>query len=291
MSETDTQVVFVEEVTPEEVEGISITSLFDLPVAKLQIAQTSDVVKESWLERSMLEPTLAQNADGLWVLSVRRQGEHSKFEVPYIGSEIITADPELGLVVVLVGYHGSVTEKYGRLGYMTQKGQFYRYYRQQSSGAWEQVKWAKLNDALRLLIITTVEETGPKWARKPGKLADERKPPTKRTALTTYKVVRLIDGRYFSLYNPSVEYVLGQRMKELAKPKHGGGFYSYPTLEMGMEFLADCEVALPFGRDVETPQIALIECEVGGRIIDYGHKKSSTYLCPMRVLEIRDISN
>src|SRR6266568_3907264 len=280
MSDAEIQVVgFIEEVMPEEDRGVSITSLLDLPVAKLQIVQSSDVLKESWLQRPMLEPTLAQNADGLWVLSVRRQGEHSKFEVPYIGSEIILADAELGLVVVLIGYHGSETEKYGKLGYMTQKGQFYRYYRQQASGVWEQVKWAKLTDGLRLLIITTVEEQGPSWARKPGKLSDERKPPTKRTALTTYKVVRLIDGRYFSLYDPTIEYVLGERMKQIAKPKHGGGFYSYPTLEMGMEFLAGCEVELPFRRDVETPQIALLECSVGGRIINYGHKMSATYLC------------
>lgn len=241
MSETqETQIGFVEEVTPEEEQDISVTSLLDLPVAKLQIVQSSEVLKESWLQRSMLEPTLAQNADGLWVLSVRRQGEHSKFEVPYIGSEIIMADPELGLVVVLVGYHGSVTEKYGKLGYMTQKGQFYRYYRQEASGDWKQVKWASLTDGLRLLIINTIEEQGPAWARKPGKLAEERKPPTKHVTMTTYKVVRLINERYFSLYDPDVEYILGERLKEPAKKNHRGGFFSYPTLEKGMEYLANC---------------------------------------------------
>lgn len=290
MSETDTQVGFVEEVTPEEEQNVSITSLLDLPVAKLQIVQSSDVLKESWLERPMLEPTLAQNTDGLWILSVRRQGEHSKFEVPYIGSEIILADPELGLVVVLVGYHGSVTEKYGRLGYMTQKGQFYRYYRQESDGSWKQVKWAKLNDALRLFIILTVEESGPKWARKPGKLADERGTPTKPVTMTTYKVVRLINERYYSLYDPTVEYVLGERMKEPAKPKHGGGFYSYPTLEMGTTYLEDCIESIPFHGEIETPQLALLSVEIGGKLINYGHKMCSTYLRPLEVLEIRDLN-
>lgn len=267
----------------------SVASLLALPVANLQIVQASNVLNASWLNRKMLEPTLLQNADGLWVLTVRRQGEHSKFEVPYIGSEIVLADPELGLVVVLVGYHGSATEKYGRLGYMTQKGQFYRYYMQLSVGSWIQVEWRTLNDELRSLIISTVEEQGPKWAKTPGKLQSERKQPSKPVTMTSYKVVRLLDERYYSLYDPTVEYVLGARMKQPAKPKHGGGFYSYPTLEMGTEFLADCAECIPFHTDIATSQLALLECEIGGRMINYGHKMASTYLCPVRVLEVRTV--
>ena len=107
--------------------------------------------------------------------------------------------------------------------------------------------------------------------------------------MTSYKVVRLIDGRYFSLYNPDQEYVLGQRLKEPAKPGHGGGFYSYPTLEMGTEYLADCVTSIPFHREVATPQLALLEVEIGGKIINYGHKLASTYLCTLRVLEVRSV--
>jgi len=103
-------------------------------------------------------------------------------------------------------------------------------------------------------------------------------------------VVRLIDGRYYSLYDPTVEYVLGKRMKQLAKPKHGGGWFSYPTLEKGTEFLASCVGAMPFHVEVVTPMLALLECEIGGRIIDYGHKFASTYLCPVRVLEVCFVS-
>lgn len=282
----------MQELITETVENAStLAALLDLPVARLQIVQANDVVTAGWLDRSMLEPKLAQNADGLWVLTVRRQGEHSKFSMPYIGSEIILADPELGLVVVLIGYHGSQTEKYGRLGYMTQKGQFYRYYRQEATGDWVAVPWRLLNDEVRQLVITTAEEHGPAWARKPGKLQSERKPPTKPVALTSYKVVRLIDDRYYSLYDPTVEYVLGKRMKQPAKPKHGGGWFSYPTLEKGTSFLASCVEALPFHVEVVTPMLALLECEIGGRIIDYGHKFASTYLCPVRVLETRAVNN
>lgn len=266
-------------------------SLLDLPVAKLQIVQTSAVVTDHWLHRSMLEPTLAENADGLWVLAVRRQGTHGQFDVPYIGSEVILADAELGLVVVLVSYHGDAPEKYGKMGYLMQKGQFYRYYQQAADGTWGQVLWRQLNDALRSLIISTVQEQGPSWARSPGKLQAERNPPTKPAALTSYKVVRLIDGRYFSLYNPDQEYVLGERLKEIAKPGHGGGFFSYPTLEQGTAYLADCAISLPFCRErnARTFHLALLEVEIGGRIINYGHKLCSTYLRPVRVLEVRAV--
>ena len=273
-----------------EQESISASvSLLDLPVAKLQMVQASDVVTERWLDRSLLEPQLTHNADGLWVLTVRRQGAHSQFEVPYIGSEIILADAELGLVVVLVGYHGASAEKYGKRGYFTQKGQFYRYFQQAADGTWSQVPWRDLGDELRTLIKSAVQAQGPSWARSPGKLQSERNPPTKPVTLTSYEVVRLIDERYFSLYNPEQEYVLGQRVKEPVKPKHGGGFYSYPTMEMGTEYLAGCVVSIPFYRDVVTPQLALLECEIGGKILSYGHKLASTYLLPVRVLEVREV--
>lgn len=206
-------------------------ALLDLPVAKLQLVQAGDVVKDQWLHRALLEPQLVHNADGLWMLTVRRQGEHSRFEVPYIGSEIILADAELGLVVVLVGWHGTTPEKYGRLGYLLPKGQFYRYYQQATDGTWSQVLWRQLNDALRALILDAVKEHAPDWARSPGKLQAERKPPAKPVTMTSYKVVRVIDGRYFSLYNPEQEYVLGQRHKEPAKPKHGADSTRIPRLK------------------------------------------------------------
>lgn len=275
----------------QETETMVAVQVCDLPMAKLQIVQAGDAIRADWLNRAMLEPNLMCNADGLWVLTVRRQGKHSEFDVPYIGSEIILADAELGLVVVLVGYHGSATEKYGKLGYMTQKGQFYRYYRQEASGEWAAVPWRLLNDEIRQLVITTVEEHGPAWAKKPGKLQAERNPPTKPVTMTSYKVVRLIDGQYFSLYDPTVEYKIGERVKQPAKPHHGGGFYSYPTTEMGAEYLTSCVRSLPFDRDIATPQLALLECEIGGKIINYGHKMASTYLCPIRVLEVRAVES
>lgn len=270
---------------PEQV-IVPAISVLGLPVARLQIMQASDLMREGWPDRSDVEPTLAQNADGLWVLTVRRQGEHGKFDVPYITSEILLADAEMGFVVVLVAYHG--TETWGRKrDKRVMKGQFYRFYRQQESGDWQRLVWRKLNDELRRFILDLEKPT---WARQPGKLQAERKPPAKRVEMTSYKVVRVIDGRYFSLYNPEQEYILGQRVKQPAKPGHGGGFFSYPTVENGQDYLAGCARTMPFHSEVETPALALLECEIGGRIIHYGHKMASTYLCPVRVLEVRNLN-
>lgn len=101
--------------------------------------------------------------------------------------------------------------------------------------------------------------------------------------------MQVIDGHYFSLYDPTQEYVLGQRLKQPAKPKHGGGFYSYPTVEQGTEYLVDCMVSIPFHGEVAMPQLALLECKIGGKIINYGHKLASTCLRPVRVLEVREV--
>lgn len=276
-------VIDAQEQKPEECAPISV---LDMPVARLQIVQTSELVRDGWPNRPDVEPTLVQNADGLWLLTVRRQGEHGKFDVPYIGTEILLADPEMGLIVCLVSYHG--TETYGPKKYRrVTKGQFYRYYQQQASGDWEQLVWQQLCDETRQLVLNL---SRPEWARKPGKLSSERKPPAKMVEMTSYKVVRLIDGRYYSLYDPSVEYVIGQRMRQAAKPGHAGGYFSYPTQETGEEYLAGCARSMPFHEDVATPALALVECEIGGRIINYGHKMASTYLCPVRVLEVRSLS-
>lgn len=265
-----------------------LPTLTTLPLARLQIVQAGEISRDGWPYRQDVEPKLEQNADGLWLLSVRRQGEHGKFEVPYIGTEVLLADAEMGMVVCLIGYHG--TEAYGRKRdkHVT-SGQFYRYYQQQPSGGWQQVRWRAFNDELRALILETVEEKAPEWARKPGKLSADRKPPAKQIVMTSYKVVRLIDGRYFSLYQPDQEYILGERVSQPAKPGHKGGFFSYPTLEEGTAYLTGCAKRIPFHDDVETPALTLLEVEIGGKIIHYGHKIASTYLRPVRVLEVREI--
>jgi hypothetical protein len=266
------------------IEASPAISLLDLPVAKLQLMQAGDVLADIW-KREQAEPKLSQNADGLWLLTIRRQGEHGKFETPYIGTEILLADTEMGLVVVLCAYHSTDTYKISRRERVAWKGQFYRYYRQEPSGDWQQLIWQQLNDETRRMVLNLPR---PEWARAPGKLSSQRKPPAKMIERISYKVVRVIDGRYYSLWRPDVEYVIGQRMKQAAKPGHASGYFSWPTQEAGQEYLAGCSHLLSRG-NVVTPALALIECEIGGRTIDYGNKLCSTYLMPVRVMEVRSL--
>jgi hypothetical protein len=270
----------------EEATVVPVIPVLEMPVARLQIVQTSEIVQEGWPGRPDVEPVLSQNRDGLWMLTIRRQGEHGKFDVPYIGTEILLADAEMGLIVALIGYHG--TETWGRSrDKRVPKGQFYRFYQQEETGDWQQVVWRQLDDATRQLVLDLEKPT---WARQPGKLSTERKLPAKRVEMISYKVVRVIDGRYYSLYRPDVEYVLGERLKQPAKPGHEGGYFSYPTTEMGENYLASCVQSIPFHPEILTPALALLECEIGGRVISYGHKMASTYLRPLRVLEIRNLN-
>ncbi len=274
-----------ETVVEEAPEAVPAISLLDLPVAKLQIVQSGGTLADIW-KREQVEPKLTQNADGLWLVTIRQQGEHGKFDVPYIGTEILLADPEMGLVVALCAYHSTDTYKISRRERVAWKGQFWRFYQQQSTGAWQQLVWQRLDDATRQMVLDLPR---PEWARVPGKLSSQRKPPAKMVEQISYKVVRLVNGRYFSLYNPEVEYVIGQRMKQAARPGHESGWFSYPTIEQGTSYLEICMRGIPFHSEVETPMLALLEVEIGGRIISYGHKLCSTYLMPVRVVEVREL--
>jgi len=269
----------------ETIEAVEAVPVLDMPLARLQIVQADQEICDGWPRRSDVEPVLAQNADGLWLLTIRRQGKHGTFALPYIGTEILLADAEAGFLVVLTGYHG--TEAVGRRGDKhLVKGQFYRFYRQEASGEWRRFVWRELGDEVRQMVLDLPR---PEWARAPGKLSTERKPPAKAVERISYKVVRVIGGRYYSLYQPDVEYVIGQRMKQAAKPCHSGGYFSWPTQADGEDFLEGCVRSMPFPHIIKTPAVALVECEIGGRIIDYGHKLCSTYLCLVRVLEVRDL--
>jgi hypothetical protein len=282
MSELELELVEQDETLQEEA---LVLCLLDLPAASLQIMLAGDIQPDVW-ERSQVEPKLAQNADGMWMLTVRRQGQYKSFDMAYIDSQVLYADGEMGLVVVLCAFHSVATYRIARKQEIAWKGQFYRYYRQETDGAWKQVIWRDLCDETRALILGLER---PEWARVPGKLRSDRSKPTSPTALTSYKVVRVIEGRYYSLYDPSVEYVLGQRVMQKAQRKHQGGYFSYRDQEDAIDYLERCLRRMPFHPFHATPALALVECEIGGKIIDYVHKLCSTYLTPVKVLDVREV--
>lgn len=91
-----------------------------------------------------------------------------------------------------------------------------------------------------------------------------------RRVLIAYKVIRVINGRYYSLIDGKregkrVEYVINREMREEARPNHGGGFYVHVAnnvmhifdkfksgdlispINTGVDYgIIECEVAPPF---------------------------------------------
>jgi hypothetical protein len=263
----------------QQAHGVSI---IDLPTTTFQVVQSSDIVTDEWLTRADVEPHLEQNQEGVFILSIINQGEFGMFEVPYIFHQLVHADESL--VVVLVAYHG--TEPYGRKSNKrVTKGQFWRYYQCDDNGVWCQVIWKQLNESERQIVLAAKEEKSPAWAKVPGKLqAEYGKPGKAQTRTMSYKIVRVIDGRYYSIYKPDEEYELGKMKVQQAKPKHRGGYFSYPDAELIMRVFEEKHL-FSYRYYTEPMTVALLECEIGGRMIEYNNGKwASTYLRPLRVL-------
>lgn len=102
--------------------------------------------------------------------------------------------------------------------------------------------------------------------------------------LFTYKAVAYRDDRYWSLYDPKVEYRIGKRLVQAVKADHQGGFYSFASVNTLLYILDDGRL-IDRSRLRAVRQIAILECEISGRQIVYdGLKIASTYLKPRRVL-------
>lgn len=260
---------------------IEAASIESLRVVDFQIVESHEVITEEWPHRGDVEPALDQNAEGVFVLTVHNQGEHGKFEVPYIGSFVVHADDELA--VILTGYHG--TEPSGPKKHRhTARGQFYRFYQRIDEGTWQRVEWRRLDEKTREIALGAWKSNAPEWARCPGKLTAEYAKPTRRVKTTTYKIVRVIDERYYSVFDSRVEWIIGECRTEPARPKHRGGFFSYPDQARLLE-LFEKQRLFPLRCYREPITLALLECEISGKIIGYDNGKvASTHLRPLTVL-------
>lgn len=255
-------------------------------VVTLQAVSDMEPIRSDYPRRRDVEPGLSQNEEGIFILRLHNQGSHGTFEIPYINNQIVYADSEL--VAILVSYHG--TEAYGpKRDRCVSKGQFWRFYQKDDNGLWARVNWQQLEDASRTIILEAVAESTPAWAKKPGMLKSEHASP-KRVKTLAYKLVVVRDGRYFSVYKPDEEYVLGELKQQAAKSGHRAGYYSYPDHERVLRLFHDKRL-FPYCSYRETMTLALLECEIGGKIIEYQHGKwASTFLRPLRVLSTLEYS-
>src|SRR6266699_6332119 len=245
--------------------------LSDLVVTALEIVQSTDPVTDGYLTRSDVEPEVSMNQEGIFIIRLRNQGKYSEFDIPYIQSQVIYQCQNL--IAVLVAYHG--TEAYGRKSdRRVSKGQFWRFYLEIEEGYFRRVNWQQLTEENQARIHMAWFNLESEWMKEPGKLKGDRQPASKVT-FTTYKVVEVRDGQYFSLFKPDEEYILGQEKKQAAKPGHKGGYFSFPDIGLAQQLVTHRYDA----------QLAILECEIRGRIIRYGERKwASTYLLPMREL-------
>lgn len=169
----------------------------------------------------------------------------------------------------------------------SESGQFWRFYRQSGDLRWQELGWRSLTDEQREIVLTAYLERSPVWAVAPGKLRTESTPP-QRTRLLTYKLVREVDGRSYSIYKPDEEYVLGEPKYQEARPHHAGGYFSYPERELLLKHFH--RGGLFVSSKVQTPmRLALLEVSIGGTIIKYDSDKwASSSILPVAVLDTFD---
>lgn len=99
---------------------------------------------------------------------------------------------------------------------------------------------------------------------------------------TAYKLVRVEEtGDFASPYDEAFRYHLNATSKQAVKPDHGGGLYVYDDPEALEEAFYGGRL-LP-ERCYQPGKYAILECEVWGRVIEYGRKKAVSYVKPRRV--------
>lgn len=239
----------------------------------LQVCE--EIVEEEYLHRDDVGPQLIEQT-----LMIRKQGTHGTFKIPFIDTLVVHADAQM--VVTLIGYHGTEGIHGRRKNRHAAKGQFWRYFVQRNH-QWIQLPWHSLNEQEQEVALTAYLNNSPFWAKAPGKLKSQRNEPVReKTALIAYKIVQVRDGRFYSVFDASTEYILGQTLYQQATPGHRGGYFSYPDHEqILMKFHRGGLMPLP----LEETEMVVLKVEIHGRIIRYdGGKWCSSFITPCEVL-------
>ena len=95
-----------------------------------------------------------------------------------------------------------------------------------------------------------------------------------------YKQVAVIQGKYFSVHDPNIEYEIGKEMKEKPKPMHKGGYFVYPTKELA----ASADISNKLGSNWLFPR-SILKVQCWGDYISYPRfKLCFEYLKPLKDL-------
>lgn len=212
---------------------------------------------------------VAPEIEGDHLMIFHGKGTRRSWGAPQVNSTVVLQEDDL--IAVFVGF--SHKHKGGQGWFFFENG--------------TRRTWGQLDNDQRTRVLSAAK-SAPSWAKSPGKLkADTPRAAAPRLA---YKYVDVRpDGRMVSLWNgEGTEYKIGKRLAEAAKPYHQGGYYAYPTLEDAKSAYGNQKL-VPDWAWAGVRKIALIECEIGGRIVEYDNGKiAATYLKPIRVIETID---
>lgn len=236
----------------------------------MKIQTNSNVPDYTYFAMSDVSPEYNPDTDTLTVYN--GEGTRRSWGRPGVESTIVFRGRDL--IAIHVGFH-----------HKHRGGQGWHYF-QQEKDSWQKVSWGSLSDKDRKKILAR-ENKAPSWAKSPGKLRTERRTPSQNT-ITAYKLVKIVEGRFVSLYDQNTVYELNKRLADKAQSDHEGGYYAYPTIE-GLKRSWGDKSLVPKECYEDVEKLALLEVELGGRTIEYGRKIAATYIKPLRLIETIEI--
>lgn len=238
------------------------------------IHESNNVPDGTYFRTGSAEPDI--NDDGS-ITVYDGKGSRRGWGQPQVTSTVVYDEDDL------VAIHVGFSHKHGG-------GQFWRYYTTDGKST-SQLTWAQLPDETRQRVLDAAKTKAPSWAKEPGKLRSQYAKPSTRK-MVAYKVVRRLEDGLVSVYD-GTQYAIGKRLAEAVHgyvtdygdPIHRGGYYSHPSPEQVKALLAQGNL-LPSDRLEHGMTLALIECEISGKIVRYPNGKlCSSYLTPTRIVE------
>lgn len=239
----------------------------------MKIKINDNVPDSTYFTMSDVEPVYDSTSDTLTL--VQGEGSRRSWGRPAVWSSVVFRGRDL--VAVHVGF-----------SHKHRGGQGWHYWQRQG-GTWIKVVWGKLSDTDRQKVLDRMSNA-PSWAKAPGKLRSEAKPPASAEKVTGYKIVKADGDTLRSLYDNSVVYELGREYSERAQDDHRGGFYFYTDMDAMLKAWGERNL-VPARCLEDVEHVAIIEVQARGRQISYGRKAAATYIRPLRVIELIEVAN
>lgn len=232
----------------------------------MKIQTNTNIPDSTYFSMSDVAPEIDDSGD---IVIYEGRGTRRGWGAPQVTNTVVLEDCDL--IAIHVGF-----------SHKHRGGQGWHYFTTDGT-ATRKVTWTQLPDETRQRILDN-ETKAPSWAKSPGKLKSQHAKPSTRTQ-TTYKLVRLENGRLVSLYDGETEYTIGKRLVQKAVEDHRGGFYSHPSTEQVKSLLEKGNL-VPDHCLSPGMSLAMVRCEISGTIVKYPNgKMASTYLTPVEVIE------